>query len=313
MPFSGNPTTLYIIGNGFDRHHGLPTAYSDFRDDVRSRAPHVAALVDEWLPAGDDWGDLENALGDFDADFLISEAGNHLQSYGAEDWSDASHFAFQEAIEAVVRPLSEELSELFEQWVQRVPNLTPQQAVPWRLPLQGGATFLSFNYTHTLATAYGIPERAVWHVHGVVGAGKPLILGHAYDHRPLRIVPGPDEDDPIGDPREAEGLEIIDSYFRGTFKPADRIIASNPAFFSALNEIDEVWILGHAIGRADWAYYRALIRAIPTRAIWRASYHVPHERAERIEALTGLGVSADRIQTITLPSLVAPPQRGPTP
>ncbi|MGE8189197.1 AbiH family protein [Pseudomonas sp. NPDC086278] len=24
-------TTLYIIGNGFDLHHGLPTSYSDFK------------------------------------------------------------------------------------------------------------------------------------------------------------------------------------------------------------------------------------------------------------------------------------------
>ncbi|WP_199041252.1 MULTISPECIES: bacteriophage abortive infection AbiH family protein [unclassified Dyella] len=300
------PTILYIVGNGFDLHHRLPTAFSDFRDDVRRRAPKVADLVGQWLPnAGDDWSSLESALGDFDDDLLIQDASMYLQSYGAEDWSDASHFAFQEAIEAVVEPLSSELSELFRIWVEAVPALTWEAAEASRIPLAPDAAFLSFNYTPTLATAYDIPTDRVWHVHGRVGTGAPLILGHGYKRRPLRTLPIGDEEDPIGDPREAQGFEIIDDYFRSTFKPADSIIAGRPDFFSRLAMVREVWVLGHAIGEVDWAYYRAIIEMLPPNAIWHASYYweKPEEEAERVDALTRLGIGWDRIKTFTLRDL----------
>lgn len=64
--------TLYIIGNGFDLHHGLKTSYLDFRDDyVKKRNPQMwNNLLDIYgdVPKQDDfwWKDFENMLGKVD-------------------------------------------------------------------------------------------------------------------------------------------------------------------------------------------------------------------------------------------------------
>ena len=35
------PTTLYVIGNGFDRHHDIPCSYIDFRDWMKDNCRDV--------------------------------------------------------------------------------------------------------------------------------------------------------------------------------------------------------------------------------------------------------------------------------
>ena len=37
--------TLYIIGNGFDLHHGLDTSYKNFRDNVVLKTPNLRKLL----------------------------------------------------------------------------------------------------------------------------------------------------------------------------------------------------------------------------------------------------------------------------
>lgn len=59
--------TLYIIGNGFDLHHGLNTSYLDFRNYCASSLPSLWRFLSEIY--GDMinndmwWSDFENMLG----------------------------------------------------------------------------------------------------------------------------------------------------------------------------------------------------------------------------------------------------------
>ena len=68
--------TLYIIGNGFDLHHGLKTSYSNFRDDHAKKGSLWNDLLDIY---GDSqlndeywWRDFENMLGRIDYSNLIN-------------------------------------------------------------------------------------------------------------------------------------------------------------------------------------------------------------------------------------------------
>ena len=36
---------LYIIGNGFDLHHGLKTSYDDFRENQAKKSPDLWKLL----------------------------------------------------------------------------------------------------------------------------------------------------------------------------------------------------------------------------------------------------------------------------
>ncbi len=40
---------LYIIGNGFDLYHHLPSTYYDFRDFVKEKDPFVFGIIEKYF------------------------------------------------------------------------------------------------------------------------------------------------------------------------------------------------------------------------------------------------------------------------
>ena len=69
-------TKLFIIGNGFDRAHGLPTRYIDYRDYLFHNYPDFLKDVEEAYSLNPEdiewWQDFENNLGladRFESDF----------------------------------------------------------------------------------------------------------------------------------------------------------------------------------------------------------------------------------------------------
>ncbi|MDG3535014.1 AbiH family protein, partial [Klebsiella pneumoniae] len=59
----GKAMRLYIIGNGFDIRHGLPTRYKHFKSYVAKNDKELYDAIEEYIPAGDEWNELESALG----------------------------------------------------------------------------------------------------------------------------------------------------------------------------------------------------------------------------------------------------------
>ena len=53
---------LYIIGNGFDLHHGINSSYRNFRDWLYENEPTVIQDIEEAYGCCDDewWSDFEN-------------------------------------------------------------------------------------------------------------------------------------------------------------------------------------------------------------------------------------------------------------
>ncbi|MEK8746646.1 AbiH family protein, partial [Escherichia coli] len=60
----GKTMRLYIIGNGFDMRHGLPTGYKHFKSYVEKNDQDLYDAIEEYIPAGDEWNELENAGND---------------------------------------------------------------------------------------------------------------------------------------------------------------------------------------------------------------------------------------------------------
>jgi hypothetical protein len=44
---------LFIVGNGFDRHHGMSTAYTNFADHLARANSELLDLIDEYFPTDD--------------------------------------------------------------------------------------------------------------------------------------------------------------------------------------------------------------------------------------------------------------------
>ncbi len=107
-------TKLYIIGNGFDLHHEIPSGYRDFKMFLQKEDQRLFELVEDYLPGiGEDWCDLESALGDIDIDHIIDSNSVFLPSYSAEDWSDSGHHDFEYEIDGIVQSLSATLRSQF--------------------------------------------------------------------------------------------------------------------------------------------------------------------------------------------------------
>ncbi|WP_321897074.1 AbiH family protein [Burkholderia cepacia] len=122
------PTSLYVIGNGFDLWHRIPSSYADFKAYVQGRDRDLLDSVARYLAADEDWSDLESTLADVDVDSIIEDLGHFMGSYGDEDWSDAGHHDFQYEVDKVVQQLSTGLRARFGEWIRTLTIPTPDTA-----------------------------------------------------------------------------------------------------------------------------------------------------------------------------------------
>jgi Bacteriophage abortive infection AbiH len=289
---------LYVIGNGFDLHHGIPSKYGDFREFIEERDSDLLRAVDEYLPAGDDWSRLEQALAEIDVDHVVEDLEQFAPSYGAEDWSDSGHHDFQYEVRRLVECLSIELRQQFGQWIRKVPIPTPA-TTPCRLQtLDPTAFFLTFNYTPTLQDLYGVPDARILHIHGSANLpDSDLVLGHAWNPQ-QRPSLNDRSDIAEMDPRLLEVNAIIDSYFSDTFKPSARLVEEHRPFFEQLKDVEQIEVLGHSVSAADQPYYRALLALSGLAAArWRVT-RFPESDFQTLPArLLKLGVETSHITT----------------
>ena len=112
--------TLYVIGNGFDRHHGVPSSYADFGAFLKAHDPRTYDLLGEYFNTVDEfWWHFEARLADFDAAALVENASSFLAPYGADDWKDSAHHDYQFELDRVVEALSRGLKSQFATWIDR--------------------------------------------------------------------------------------------------------------------------------------------------------------------------------------------------
>lgn len=285
------PTRLYVIGNGFDRWHGIPSGLEHFKDYVENTDRDVYREVEDYLPAEKNWANLELALAYLDADMLIDNLGHFMGSYAADDWSDSGHHDFQLEVGNVVERLSCSLQAHFADWVRQLPIPTHSTAPALLSTLDRQARFLSFNYTSTLSRVYGVAPERILFIHGC--AAQPddtLILGHAWNPSARRSLNARADIEEL-DTRIVEANTIIDDYFSSTFKRSSELIARHAAFFDSLTTIEQVIVLGHSLSDVDAAYFQALLEQPSiARAPRTVALRNPTEWPEKESLLQALGV-----------------------
>lgn len=267
-------TTLYIIGNGFDLHHGIKSKYSDFAAYLKIADPVVHGMVETYFSFEGFWNNFEENLANFDIDMAIDDASAFLMGYGSEDWSDSGHHDYQYELNRIVESVSSKLQEHFSDWVMQIQIPSKVSCNSQLLPLDLNARYLNFNYTPTLQQVYGISNDQILHIHGNRNIqSNQLILGHGWKREKSdSLNHGID----IGeaDTRVIEGNEIVDSYFSKTFKPVADIFLQNQSFFTDLKPIKQIYVLGHSLAEVDSPYFNAIIGNIDKASTrWAISFH----------------------------------------
>ncbi|MCY7261899.1 bacteriophage abortive infection AbiH family protein [Pseudomonas protegens] len=286
--------TLYIIGNGFDLHHGLPTQYWRFKDYLEKVDREVYDWVDSYIAIDEDWAELELSLADLDIANIVSDLEGFLASYSDENWSDSGHHDFQFEVERVATGLSGGLQQHFADWIRSIAMPEHNQVPRLLTSLDRDAAYLTFNYTSTLTKLYGIASDNTLHIHGEgQDENSELVLGHAWaaEVRPS-LQRGLDED---ADTRFMEAMGILDDYFEKTFKPSAKIIEQQKPYFAGLKSITQVVVLGHSLSKVDEAYFLALVDALQASPRWTVAVRSHDEDATKAACLAGFGIPTQSI------------------
>ena len=275
----GKAMRLYIIGNGFDIRHGLPTRYKHFKSYVAKNDKELYDAIEEYIPAGDEWNELESALGEIDYELILQNSEMFLVTYNTEDWSDAYHHDYQYEVDKITRMLSARLKEQFADWVKGINIADAYNSEQYTPPIPRESLYFSFNYTNTLQQIYAVPDAQIMHIHGNCSYDEDLILGHSFRvEKSLNPYIGPDQDIRI-----AEAYDSIDKYFGNTFKPSEDIIKEENVFFSSLKNVDEVIVLGHSLAEVDGEYFAEINKSIPKSARWIVALYKGEEKSGSLE------------------------------
>ena len=273
---------LYVIGNGFDKHHGMPCGYGDFKKWlILNRLEVYNNLVRLYGDINADWwSKFEENLSNFDPNRYPNEIGRNsffeiqrklVELYGddgravidgyEEDGMVGVENRYHLAVAIAhfeMERLNNDLNDAFGEWVRTI--VVPMDAD--RIDdIDTEATFFTFNYTRTLEDLYGVDEDNVIHLHGSVDNGR-FVIGHgltieemldrdteenAYDRDPNNDM-GEDE-------ARMEMFQVIADQLR---KPVDDIIVENNSHFNALETISEMEVLGFSYSKIDLPYLRKI-------------------------------------------------------
>ncbi len=204
------------------------------------------------------WADIETALGEYDEDRILDFC---RPSEGIDyDHTIRSIAAIEDSPDYIFKPVLDEFIENHEQWVN---SIDISFANPY-IQLSKQSLYLTFNYTETLETVYGIPSGQITHIHGSRKVNEDdYVLGHN-NYRDSNSCYR-DED---GLPFEQNAKRKIVSYMDELTKNIPEQIKRCSDFFSNLSGIETVIVRGHSMNVIDMPYFDAVIENISSSARW---------------------------------------------
>lgn len=276
---------LYIIGNGFDLAHGMPTRYGDFkRWLIENGRIDVIHELESAFPVQKDnefllWSDFEKALGLYDINKVVNWSWDDLyltefsiggQIFGAPD------FFLNTQIPDI-------LNEAFTKWSHSIPLAT----TPKDFHLEKDAYYLTFNYTDTLEVLYGIPQNHILHIHGQASRNDKLIVGHN------RLINPADYWDYNLDMRENNERMQRLTDMNDLRKPYYEILEHNNLFFMGLNHVRDIHIIGHSCAEVDYPYLQKIKESVDIGAIWHFTPYSNEDRYRINKLIHKMGIKLE--------------------
>lgn len=163
---------LFIIGNGFDLAHNLPTRFDPNFKNI-ARKYEQDGFWDLYQSRENEiWSDFENLLGYPDFNSLEDIFNSYEPDYLSDRESDRDSIIYQVELNG---NLHTALCEFAEQAENSLQNTQANDQIVQVLDSKG--YYINFNYTHTLEEIYNISSEQILHIHGEVGENN-LKLGY---------------------------------------------------------------------------------------------------------------------------------------
>lgn len=291
--------TLYIMGNGFDLHHDIPSKYSDFKSYLSKRDKTLLYALENLYDCEDIWGDFENNLLTISRETFIDFISPFFPSNEVDDddFTYAELFFSQDHAGDLVDSLTENLRKRFHQWIRTLNN--PIDDKKNMIVLDNNALFLTFNYTDFIETAYNVSSNQICYLHGkVTDKAGSIILGHGenpenslenwlknnekkrkfqpriknkrnkyYNNSNPTYLAYFLEDESKGNwGSEAKyhainfAVERIENYYEQSFKNFGKVLESHKGFISSLNKIKKIIVIGHSLSKVDMPYFKEILK-----------------------------------------------------
>jgi len=282
-------TKLYIIGNGFDKYHKLPTGYDDFHKFVIDNYSEIENVFEEYflLRGNEDslWSDFEADLGTFKWKYFFNE--KNTIDVQDESFRPSCRFGLEDDLRQETDELVDKIKEVFENWLNRI----DLESTDKKNEFQEYAFFLNFNYTLTLEEVYKIPSEMIFHIHGdIQNNADSLIFGHNEEF--IEIDTNGDSDQTM-----FTSSENMSKYpFYAFKKPVTEIITENKLFFENIKSIEEVIVFGHSLNPVDIPYFEEIVKQTKNSVSWKVSFYEEKEKESHIITLQEIGIEKSNIE-----------------
>lgn len=275
---------LYVIGNGFDIVHNLPTKYAYFRQYILDRYPNslkyqdipesilmpdgeeiyndaeVAGYIIKVIDStdGEDWYCLESCLGNYIYSEFISEA-NRIDIEDEDNVIWRNIYANEDKSLNILNTFVK-IKQLFRQWLKEELSRLDMSGIKKNnieVVLDPNAHYLTFNYTDTLENAYSIAPYNICHIHGKATDNNNIFFGHG-DIQEIQ-----DSFDTLGMYDSLAKLKRI------LYKDTEKALFDKTEFFKGLTGVNEVYSYGFSFSDVDMIYIDTISKYIITKdTIW---------------------------------------------
>lgn len=302
---------LFIIGNGFDLAHGIPSTFNHFKEYLRStysydynEVPSNFWLESKTSPDGgviydiaecakiidfmtcdaykscdeddsdkENWSYFEKRMGNFDYSVIEEEIQDQYDKEGDLNiFSTGNNYEY--AYNDLIGVMSE-LPELFSEWINKIPIPT------------------EYFFVTKLEIYYSFSE--------LIDADEDIFLTFnytntlesLYDAENVRHIHGQQDSDIIVGHKEYRNFgeqpynqDIQMNSIHNLFeKPTARIIEENSDFFEELEEVNSIYSYGFSFSDVDLVYIKEIVSNIDTSGMtWylQAYQRKDHDRYKKI-------------------------------
>ena len=304
---------LFILGNGFDLCHGLPTRYydkglrelgrcklspyPDFANFLEDKYTEVYEnfylfACDERIIASEMWARFEELLANVTNKKIIKHHVVEDSELDGDDENDeiSNHFG---SIEARISALKQNVDDSFTRlmanalcdWILSLDYNDVNKKTVRRFSYQlNHADCVSFNYSHTLEEFYDDSNLEILHIHGIAEQynaekGADLVFGHGDDEESNKTI----EEGSLKFEREIVAQNVLDNENVDSKKllrkkVEEYLILLTPFMSNAVN-YNKVYIIGHSFGTVDMPYFEKIAHSLNKNTKIIVSYYGKHELA----------------------------------
>ncbi len=306
---------LFLIGNGFDLFHGLPSDYyyfgcylikhyPEFYSEMGRMYGFKTMIGSHFLEEFDDaveydlfWSKFEERLGQLDPLWLEESL---IDDLDLEYPDDAVDIEIPEVTNA------DTIKKYFNEWVVSTLDtikglkIVADELGKNKLNLSNQSFYINFNYTSILEKIYGISNEKIFHIHGAADLeeGEELIVGHGNKNAIINFQKRIEEIEAdtyyLSSQAERNRLneysaekDILENLLKDTDALVDEL-----RYMLRDKKIDNIYVMGLSCGSVDIPYIEC-IRQLYPKAIWHFSYYDNKEKEARKKLVNQLLLNQD--------------------